>query len=223
MNEDLKKFFNERNKEILNNKIKLDIDNNTDSLKLTINNVISLEMNKLHKSIINFCEECNILYNIQEINETIEEEKKNLEEMTASKLQERKENIEKGIFGNNKDLDKDDLKGYTDIMLDDIKVNISKENAINFLPNITNKLNLKNEEDLIRLNSLVRLEFNIISNRIENNTRTRFINLCNMIEESRQISDDYSKKTGDAIEKISSTKKPERQYKSTKKKIKKAA
>lgn len=203
MSEELKELFEKRNKEILNNKIKLDIDNNTDSLRLTINNVIMLEMNKLNKNIIKFCEENNILFDVNDINKLIEEEKKKLEDIVNTKLEERKDSFDKYVSSEeNEDIDY--LKKCTDIMLDNIKTNILKENAICFLPNITNKFNLKNEEDLIRLNGLVRLSFNTICVRIENNTMTRFINLCNIIKESRHISEEYSKKTVDAVEKNSS-------------------
>lgn len=90
MNDSLDKLFYEKNKEILKNKLILDINNNTDSLELTLSNVISLEMNKLYKNLIRVCEENKLEYSIQELKELIEKEKSSLNSILLDELSKRR-------------------------------------------------------------------------------------------------------------------------------------
>lgn len=95
MTDDLKKMFDEQNAKILKNKLMLDIDNNTDSLKLTLSNVIMLEMNKLIKGIIKFCNDNNIEYNEKELEKIIDYEKEKLKEIVDEGLDFRKVEFQK--------------------------------------------------------------------------------------------------------------------------------
>lgn len=94
MNETLDKLFFEKNKEILKNKLILDINNNTDSLKLTLSNVIMLEMNKLYKNLIKLFEENNISYSEEELKKIIENEKVKLNDIVLKELSNRQEMVE---------------------------------------------------------------------------------------------------------------------------------
>lgn len=97
MNETLDKLFYEKNKEILKNKLILDINNNTDSLKLTLSNVIVLEMNKLYKNLIKLFEENGIKYSKEELKNLIESEKNKLNDIVLKELSQRQTSFEAHI------------------------------------------------------------------------------------------------------------------------------
>lgn len=97
MNETLDKLFYEKNKEILKNKLILDINNNTDSLKLTLSNVIMLEMNKLYKNLIKLFEENGIKYSKVELKNLIEDEKTKLNDIVLKELSQRQASFENHI------------------------------------------------------------------------------------------------------------------------------
>ena len=166
-------MFDEQNAKILKNKLILDIDNNTDSLNLTLSNVIMLEMSKLIKNITKYCHDSDI------------------------KLQEEQ--------------------------LHNVNTNVSKQMAIDFLPNLIRSIEMNNENDLTRINELVRLTSNTIQNRITNNSRTRFTNLINMLGESRSTSLKMMEKTYKALEKLENNENIKKERKNNKKKLKKVA
>lgn len=97
MNETLDKLFYEKNKEILKNKLILDINNNTDSLRLTISNVIMLEMNKLYKHLVKLFEENKIKYSDEKLRKLIEDEKTKLNDIVLKELSHRQELFENHI------------------------------------------------------------------------------------------------------------------------------
>ena len=97
MTDDLKRMFDEQNAKILKNKLMLDIDNNTDSLILTLSNVIMLEMNKLIKGIVKFCNDNNIEYNEEELEKLIDSEKEKLKEIIDEGLDLRKVELKKAL------------------------------------------------------------------------------------------------------------------------------
>lgn len=97
MNETLDKLFFEKNKEILKNKLVLDVSNNTDSLKLTLSNVVMLEMNKLYKSLVKLFEENDIEYSDDKLKALIEEEKLKLNDIILKGLSHRQDLIEKHV------------------------------------------------------------------------------------------------------------------------------
>lgn len=99
MNETLDQLFFEKNKEILKNKLVLDVSNNTDSLKLTLSNVVMLEMNKLHKSLIKLFEENDIDYSEESLKGLIEEEKNKLNNIILERLSHRQTSIESHVKG----------------------------------------------------------------------------------------------------------------------------
>lgn len=51
MNIDLKEMFNEKNQDLFLNKLTIDLDNNTDTFKLTTKNIIKIELAKLLSSL----------------------------------------------------------------------------------------------------------------------------------------------------------------------------
>lgn len=97
MNDTLDKLFYEKNKEILKNKLILDINNNTDSLRLTLSNVIMLEMNKLYKHLVKLFEENGIKYSDEELKQIIEDEKTKLNDIVLKELSHRQELFENHI------------------------------------------------------------------------------------------------------------------------------
>ena len=200
MKGDLKKIFDEQNAKILKNKIMLDIDNNTDSLKLTIFNIIMLEMNKLVRNISKFCDDNAIIYDDRELEGLIVFEKEELKSYMSKELEFRQQSLKNSIEENNENR----LTDLNDQSISSMKNVVSKEMAIQFLPKFIAITKIEDEENLIRINGLVRLTSSTIQDRIEKNTKTRFLNLVNMIDESKSISLDMVKKTGAAIKKIES-------------------
>ena len=198
MKGDLKKIFDEQNAKILKNKIMLDIDNNTDSLKLTIFNIIMLEMNKLVRNISKFCDDNAIIYDDRELEGLIVFEKEELKSYMSKELEFRQQSLKNSIEENNENR----LTDLNDQSISSMKNVVSKEMAIQFLPKFIAITKIEDEENLIRINGLVRLTSSTIQDRIEKNTKTRFLNLVNMIDESKSISLDMVKKTGAAIKKI---------------------
>lgn len=120
-------------------------------------------------------------------------------------------------------MNKINLEALNEEIIDKINTSVSKEMATQFLPKLIKLVKLDNENDLIRVNELVRLQSNTIQSRITNNSKTRFMNLVNMIGESRSTSLEMLKKTGKALEKLESDEKTKTVKKSSKKKLKKAA
>ncbi len=201
MSDDLNKIFREKSKSILENKMILDIDNNTDSLNLTIFNVIMLEMNKLHRSVVKLCEEKNIDYNDVELRKLINDEKVSLNDLVVSQFGSRRYLLEDHIKKHQDGLDSDEMKEINDNMVTNINVDIGRRFATSFFPEIKSKLKLSDEEDLVRLNGLVRLASATIQDRIKRNTNTRFINLMNVLQESCDKSTKFVDMTVDTISK----------------------
>ena len=115
------------------------------------------------------------------------------------------------------------LEVINEQMVDNINTKISKEIAIQFLPKLIRTMKIDNENSLIRINELVRLESNTIQNRITNNSKTRFMNLVNMIEESKTTSLKMLERTGEALEKLGNNGKQNQKGKKGSKKLKKTA
>lgn len=97
MNGNIDKLFYEKNKEILKKKLLLDIENNNDSLKLTLDNVISLEMNKLYKSLVSLCKQNKLDFSDKKLMELIESEKVKLKNIVLEELNKRQRVLEQYI------------------------------------------------------------------------------------------------------------------------------
>ena len=219
--DDLKKMFDEQNAKILKNKLILDIDNNTDSLNLTLSNVIMLEMSKLIKNITKYCHDSDIKLQEEQLHKLIDKEKEELKKNIDEELKVRSDELKKNLVDN--DNGSECLGALNEQMIDNVNTNVSKQMAIDFLPNLIRSIEMNNENDLTRINELVRLTSNTIQNRITNNSRTRFTNLINMLGESRSTSLKMMEKTDKALEKLENNENIKKERKNNKKKLKKVA
>lgn len=73
MDENIAKLFKEKNDKILVDKLLLDIDNNDDSLRLTLNNKIRLATLKLQKRLNDLFKSNNVEYDMKSLSQIIEE------------------------------------------------------------------------------------------------------------------------------------------------------
>lgn len=80
MNKDIREQFEEKNCEILNNKLTVDLNNNSDSLNITIENAINLHMIKLEKSLSSIVDEEKIKVDMNEFKTIFTEERPLLKE-----------------------------------------------------------------------------------------------------------------------------------------------
>ena len=74
MNNAIADIFKEKNEKIYIEKLLLDIDNNLDSLKLTISNYLFLYTSKMIRKISAFFNEAEIEYKMQDLSKIINEE-----------------------------------------------------------------------------------------------------------------------------------------------------
>lgn len=90
-------MFKEKNDKILVDKLLLDIDNNDDSLRLTINNKIDLITSKLQKRLNDFLKLNNIDYDIKSLSEFIGDNKEKIRFLVMETLDLRKQNFENNV------------------------------------------------------------------------------------------------------------------------------
>lgn len=94
-------MFKEKNDKILIEKLLLDLNNNNDSLRLTINNKIDLVVSvKFLKKINNVLKNTEIEYDIKTLNDIVEQTKKTIKEESEKILEIRKQKIEHEIVNN---------------------------------------------------------------------------------------------------------------------------
>lgn len=107
---DLESVFESKNEEIFYNKLKMDIDNNDNSLRLEISSKIKLESYKFQKSLNNFLKEYKVKYSLEQLEEFIVLSEGKISEFFDLLMDERKEKLiesscEKKIDDNMEEID----------------------------------------------------------------------------------------------------------------------
>ena len=195
MDIDINKMFKEKNKEIFNNNLTLEMERNLDTLKNTTDNCVSLEINKLFLFFKSFFEENKIEYKKEELLGFLYREKKTINDIVNNKIEEKKNNIKNQFLNNNQKEEIlseeflnnyfEELKNESDRINEDIELLLKEEICINFSSNIIKKYKLDNNDQLERINSRINVLFkdNIIS-RIKDQIVFRDDSLKNMANES---------------------------------------
>ena len=94
-------MFKEKNDKILIEKLLLDLANNNDSLRLTLNNKVDLVvLVKFLKKINNVLKNTEIDYDVKTLNDIVEYTKKTIKEQIEKFLEDRKQKIQNDINNN---------------------------------------------------------------------------------------------------------------------------
>ena len=191
-------MFKEKNDKILFEKLLLDLDNNNDSLRLTINNKIKLVLHiKFLKKINKILKSSEIKYDVKTLDEIIDEVTNIIEEKVKCFLNIRKEKISYEISNNFTNID--DLYDFIDQNEVFLKQEIEKQINLVVYEQLENKLfdlykfkteDQKNEisSNLKRLDS--ELTLNILTPLSERNC-----SLKNMVRETQDKVTDLNLQT----------------------------
>ncbi len=194
MDIDVSKMFENKNKEIFKNSLALEMERNLEALKNTTDNCVALEINKLIIFFKSYFKEINIEYKKEELLGILYRERKNINDIVNTKIEEKKERIknnfllkeEEGILSNEY-LNNyyDELQKETELINDEIDTELKKEICTNFSPRIIEKYNLETVDQAERIYSRINILFrNNIINKIQEQTRFRDESLKNMSIES---------------------------------------
>lgn len=127
MDKDIKEMFREKNKEIIINNLKYDLEKNTDNFLDTITNIFNLEFNTAIKNIISICEDSNIFNSDKIITDAINNMKLNSYNNIDKYFNIKKNNLEEKI--DNLEFDSDSLNKYYNYVFKttkEFKNNLSK-------------------------------------------------------------------------------------------------
>ncbi len=206
MDIDINKMFKDKNKEIFNNNLTLEMERNLDALKNTTDNCVSLEINKLFLFFKKFFEENKIDYKKEELLGLLYRERKILNDIVNNKIEEKKNNIKQNILNNNQKEDIlseeflnkyfEALKDESNNINDNIEILLKEEICTNFSSNLIKKFKLDNGDQLDRINSRINILFkdNVIS-RVKDQIIFRDDSLKNMAKESFNKYLDLTNKT----------------------------
>ena len=97
MDNSIEELFKQKNGQILVDKLLLDIANNDDSLRLTINNKILLITDKLQKKINDFLKNNGIKYDLKSLSELLLEHKEKTKQYILQELDARKQKYEENV------------------------------------------------------------------------------------------------------------------------------
>jgi hypothetical protein len=87
MDIDISKMFKDKNKEILNNSLKLEMNRNLETLKNTTDNCVSLEINKLFLFFKKYFDEININYTKDDLLGCLYKERKTISDIVNSEIE----------------------------------------------------------------------------------------------------------------------------------------
>ena len=195
MDIDVNKMFETKNKEIFKNSLTLEMERNLESLKSTTDNSVSLEINKLFLFFSKYFEEEKIDYKKEELLGLLYRERKNINDIVNSKIEDKKKRILNNFLTKEKEgelIKEDFVNSYyeylvkeTEIINDEIELEVKKEISTVFSPDLVKKYKLESVEQLDRIHSRIDVLFkeNILS-KIKEQTKFRDESLKNMSEES---------------------------------------
>ncbi|MDD6879063.1 MAG: hypothetical protein PUD59_02395 [bacterium] len=199
MEKTIAETFKEKNAEILKNKMLLDLNNNDDSLKLTLKNKISLLCIKFSQRINNFLKENNIdSYEFKKISEIFIEFSNELEKFVLKITTNRKEYIKKYIF-ETKLIDLEMLNNEIDetvkISKSEIDIIINEMIYIDLSDNINKNVDFNEEYQKEELIDKLKKFDTEISNSIINSIEERNKSLKNVLLETKNKVDELNIKT----------------------------
>ncbi len=164
-NENLGKMFREKNKEILLNNLTLDIDRNLDALKVTTDNCVLLETNKLLIFLKNFFKEEGIKYQKEELIGIIFREKTEINKIVNNRIEQKKNAIKDGFIKQSHESENllsnfieeyiNAIKEETEKMNGDISLDIKTRICLEFSQYIIKKYTLSDEDQIDRINSRI--------------------------------------------------------------------
>ena len=206
MDIDISKMFKNKNKEIFKNSLTLEMERNLEALKNTTDNCVALEINKLYLFFNKYFQEISIEFTKEELLGFLYRERKNINDIVNSKIEEKKKRIKENFLEKeNEDdvleenyVDKyyEELQKETELINQEIELEVKEEICTEFAPNIAKKYRLETVEQLDRINSRINILFkdNIIS-RIKEQTVFRDESLKNMAKESFEKYNELNKNT----------------------------
>ena len=195
MDTDISKMFKEKNKEIFKNSLTLEMERNLETLKNTTDNCVALEINKLFLFFKKYFQEIKIEYKTEELLGILYREKKNINDIVNSKIEEKKQRIKSNFIDkeNKEDIITEEfiteyyqvLINETQIINEEIEIEVKKEISTEFSPKIIKQYKLETVEQSERIHSRINVLFrdNVIS-RIKEQTKFRDESLKNMAYES---------------------------------------
>jgi hypothetical protein len=195
MNTDISKMFQDKNKEIFQNSLILEMERNLESLKNTTDNCVSLEINKLTIFFSKYFNESNIEYKKEELLGILFREKTEINKIINAKIEEKKIRIRENFLS--KEIKSDIVeKSYLDeyyeflseetkLLNEETDLLLKTEICTKFFPNILKKYKLNTKEQEERLNSRINVLFkDTIIRRIKEQSLFRDESLKNMSLES---------------------------------------
>lgn len=195
MDIDISSMFKDKNKEIFKNSLTLEMERNLETLKNTTDNCVALEINKLFLFFKKYFQEIDVTYKKEELLGLLYREKKEINDIVNSKIENKKNRIKENFLEkeeaedvlSDKFLDDyyTELRKETEIINEEIELELKKEICTIFSQNIIKKYKLDSVEQAERINSRINVLFcnNVIS-RVKEQTIFRDESLRNMSVES---------------------------------------
>lgn len=207
MDTDICKMFKDKNKEILKNSLKLEMERNLETLKNTTDNCVALEINKMFLFFKSYFNEINIEYKKEDLLGFLYRERKDINDIVNAEIENKKNVIINEYLSKDTEeiLTEEYLDNYyallkeqTEIINDKIEVEVKKQISTEFTPELIKKYKLETQEQSDRINSRINILFreNIIS-KIKDQIIFRDESLRNMMKESYNKYVELNKSTVD--------------------------
>ena len=194
MDENLGKMFRDKNKEIFLNSLEIDISRNSEALKSTTDNCVSLETNKLFIFFNTYFKEQSIEFKKEELLGILFREKVELNKVINNRIEEKTNNLINNYLQSLKDKEilsdfleevSKQIDDETEKMNNDLDYSIKSKICLEFSQYITKKYKIKSEEQIERINSRINILFkDIIIKRVKEETKFRDDSLRNQIKNS---------------------------------------
>lgn len=205
MDIDVNKMFETKNKEIFKNSLTLEMERNLESLKSTTDNSVSLEINKLFLFFSKYFEEEKIDYKKEELLGLLYRERKNINDIVNTKIEEKKNRIKDNYLNKEEDgiLTEEYINNYYEKLLketnkinEEIEIQLKTEICTNFSPELIKKYRLETIEQAERIHSRIDILFkDTVIKKIQEETKFRDESLKNMALESFKKYSDLNKST----------------------------
>lgn len=197
MSNTIEEIFKLKNEKLYIEKLFLDIDNNADSLKLTISNYLNLYNAKIIKRISNFFNDINIEYQMQELNNIVKLEMEGLlntiQDLVDEKTSYVKEHIPDDSDSSSKISMAVDNSTYE--FQQQFKISINNELYIEFKDKLTAKYELHSEKELESLTNIINIADGDIYMNIMDSVKHRDNTLKNITLETYKKYVDLNDKT----------------------------
>lgn len=198
MDNTVRQLFEEKNKKILLDKLLLDIENNSHSLSLTVNNKILLSSQKLIKKINDVFMEYHIKYDLKGLTELIKQEELEIKELTLKLLDKRRKELAEKVKTKD-DITLEDIAIIIDESLKNFRksfdVDMNKAIYIDMFNRIVEKYKLTEEEAKEKINFCLSSYDHILSDSILDSINDRNSTLKNITKATYEHYIDMNYKT----------------------------